>query len=184
MLHGRAQGVRSGGSSRVVLDMERYDETLSSSEMGSIVRSCMEAALATTSLPRQRVCFTIQVLEDDGALLSTCVNAAMLALLDSGLACVSTLAAAEACTSQERLILDPTEEDVSKADSLAFFAHFTDEAGGVVACNTTGPAMNNDVYWLFHRTTKSASLALSNLFRRFVKEQKQAGREVETEAEA
>ena len=130
---GRDRAVRSGGATKVVMGMERYDESLSTSELSHMVRGCMEAVLDTAALPRQRLLFTVQVLEDDGSLASVCVNAAMLALLDSGLPCVAALAASEACTVDEKLVLDPSTADREKAEATAFFVHLTDEEGGLVA---------------------------------------------------
>ena len=132
-VRGRASNVRSGGTSRVIQDMERYDEALSSNALAATVQGCMEAAVDVASLPRQCLSFTLQVLEDDGSLTSTCINAAMLALLDSGLACVTCVAAAEACSVGDSLIVDPSQADLAKAESTACFTHCTDEAGGMVS---------------------------------------------------
>eukprot|EP00659_Diplonema_papillatum_P017003 gene17003-26090_t len=158
------------------MESERYEETLSTSELASVVKACMETAIDVHLFPRQKLVFTLQVIQDDGSLTSIAVNAAMLAAIDSGIPCTSTVAACDICAVDSKLILDPTTEDRSSSQAFGFFAHVTSTDGGVVASSTGGPAMGQDLFWLFHKTTKNAAQTLFKLFAKFMQEQKGANK--------
>eukprot|EP00755_Sulcionema_specki_P033631 Sspe_Gene.101198::Locus_75792_Transcript_1_1_Confidence_1.000_Length_913::g.101198::m.101198/K12590/RRP46, EXOSC5; exosome complex component RRP46 len=171
VIRGRDQTTRGGGASRLQMDAERAQETAESHQIAVFLQNSLESVILVSSMPRQEILFTIQVLEEDGGLASVAINAAMLAVLDSGLPCKSMVAGVEACITKGQLLLDPTEDEIAKSESHALFVHMAGE-GGLVASRTSGTAMSTDNFWLYHKVTKNATDVLFNLFRKYLHEQK------------
>ena len=92
-----------------------------------IIRESLESIILTTLYPRTIITVSIQVLLNDGCLLSTSFNAAILALLDAGVAMKTTLVSAS-CSylTSDDCLLDPIriEQDFStvlhSSDSSSF----------------------------------------------------------------
>lgn len=58
------------------------------------MRAAVDAVILSSLHPRTTIQIVVQVVQDDGSLLSTAVNAATLALLDAGIALKSVVVAA------------------------------------------------------------------------------------------
>jgi exosome complex component RRP46 len=80
----------------------------------------------TNHFPRTLIRITCQALSGDGSLLSTAVNAMILALIDSGLPLKSSCAAVTCMIHQDgRLLLDPTQLELDSAQSIHTFVFNT-----------------------------------------------------------
>ena len=174
IVKGMDETTRAGQSSRLAMLRERYDGQLQVSSLCSLVRDSLSNMITLSNFPRQKFLFTIQVLNDDGALPSVLVNAAAIATLDSGIACNCVVAAVESCTVDNKLIIDPTTAEYQSSQSSAFFCHTCSDSPAVVASKTSGVDMSNDVFWTYHKATQNASKVVSELFRKFLKKQKGA----------
>lgn len=77
-----------------------------------LVKRAVEAVADRSQFPRCCVSVVVQILHNDGALSSAMLNCVSLALLDAGLPCHGTLAAAAcALDADGGLLLDPTAEE-------------------------------------------------------------------------
>ncbi|XP_017785230.1 PREDICTED: exosome complex component RRP46 [Nicrophorus vespilloides] len=104
----------------------------------TIIRNICETALVSTLYPRSGIQVVIQEMQSGGELISCSVNAACLALLDSGIDMKFLIAAATCCLDQEGyLIVDPTELQQEKAKATFVFV-FESSEGRIVASHTTG----------------------------------------------
>ncbi|KAJ1550956.1 exosome non-catalytic core subunit rrp46, partial [Cladochytrium tenue] len=88
-----------------------------------ILHGAVESLVLTALHPRTSVLVVLQIVSDDGCILPTAVNAAVLALLDAGVPMRSTAsAAAAAFLADGSLLLDPTLEELASAASAHVFA--------------------------------------------------------------
>ncbi|XP_022090560.1 exosome complex component RRP46-like isoform X2 [Acanthaster planci] len=88
-----------------------------------LIRNSCEAVILTTLHPRSSITIVTQEIQDSGSLLSCCVNASCMALMDAGIP-MKCLVAAVTCMldSDGRLVLDPTDKQAKDAQCLASFA--------------------------------------------------------------
>eukprot|EP00299_Pterocystis_sp_00344_P009724 c4185_g1_i1.p1 GENE.c4185_g1_i1~~c4185_g1_i1.p1 ORF type:complete len:225 (-),score=53.74 c4185_g1_i1:104-778(-) len=81
-------------------------------EMERTLRLAFEYVIITTLHPRTLIQIVIQIITDDGALLSTCFNACTIALSDCGVPLRSLLCSVTcALTADGQYLLDPTLEE-------------------------------------------------------------------------
>uniref|UniRef100_A0A3B3XSI1 Exosome complex component RRP46 n=1 Tax=Poecilia mexicana TaxID=48701 RepID=A0A3B3XSI1_9TELE len=87
------------------------------------VRETCEASLLLSLHPRSSLTLILQVLHDDGALLSCCLNAACMALMDAGLS-MSCLFCGVTCaiSADGEIITDPTAAQEKESRALMTFA--------------------------------------------------------------
>uniref|UniRef100_A0A8C6M6T8 Exosome complex component RRP46 n=1 Tax=Nothobranchius furzeri TaxID=105023 RepID=A0A8C6M6T8_NOTFU len=87
------------------------------------VRETCEAALLLSLHPRSSLTLILQVLHDDGSLLSCCLNAACMALMDAGLS-MSCLFCGVTCAigADGDIIADPTAAQEKESRALMTFA--------------------------------------------------------------
>ncbi|XP_026885105.2 exosome complex component RRP46 [Electrophorus electricus] len=87
------------------------------------VRETCEATLLSTLHPRSSLTLVLQVVHDDGSLLSCCLNAACMALLDAGLP-MGHLFCGVTCAidSEGFIIADPTAQQEKESRALMTFA--------------------------------------------------------------
>jgi exosome complex component RRP46 len=77
------------------------------------LKECAEALIISTMYPRTLIKITCQSLSNDECIISTAINAMILALIDSGLSLYSTATAITTMIHQDgRLLLDPTEAEM------------------------------------------------------------------------
>lgn len=102
------------------------------------VRETCEAALLLTLHPRSSLTLILQVIHDDGSLLSCCLNAACMALMDAGLP-MSYLFCGVTCaiTKEGQIITDPTARQEKESRALLMFAIDSGEQN-VLMSTTTG----------------------------------------------
>ncbi|XP_072550739.1 exosome complex component RRP46 [Salminus brasiliensis] len=87
------------------------------------VRETCEAALLSTLHPRSSLTLILQVVHDDGSLLSCCLNAACMALMDAGLP-MGRLFCGVTCAidAESQIITDPTAQQEKECRALMTFA--------------------------------------------------------------
>ncbi|ODQ66741.1 ribosomal protein S5 domain 2-like protein [Nadsonia fulvescens var. elongata DSM 6958] len=99
-------------------------------ELNTTIQRTLEEAVLSHLYPRTQIDISIQVLQQDGGLLPTCVNAATLALIDAGIPMVDYVSACSAGIYDTTPLLDlnTMEENdlafltvgvIGKSDSLA-----------------------------------------------------------------
>ncbi|KAJ3218872.1 Exosome component 5 [Dinochytrium kinnereticum] len=110
---------------------ERHYERVIKELTSSIVLSSMH--------PRTAIEITVQIMSDDGGMLSTSINAAILALLDAGVPLKAMAASVTCMTKQDgTLILDPTLEELKDAASTHVFAFDNINPENVITVISTG----------------------------------------------
>ncbi|KAJ8372766.1 hypothetical protein AAFF_G00277090 [Aldrovandia affinis] len=87
------------------------------------VRETCEAALLSSLHPRSSLSLVLQVVHDDGSLLSCCLNAACMALMDAGLPMGCLFCGVTCAIDPEgRLITDPTARQEQNSRAVMTFA--------------------------------------------------------------
>jgi len=101
------------------------------------IRSALEESILSTLHPRTAVNIVVQVLSEDGSMLSTAINAVCLALLDAGVAMKSQVASVSSCLVNGTLVIDPSELEEKDATSTFVFA-FNHPHDGLVTSKAIG----------------------------------------------
>ena len=83
-----------GGASRLLAVRQRRQQAAEDCRVASLVRRCLASVIDTARFPRCVISLTLQILQQDGAVDACCVNAAMAAVLDAAIPCLTTIAAA------------------------------------------------------------------------------------------
>lgn len=103
-----------------------------------ILRNTMENAIILSSFPRALISIIVQEVENRGSLLSCSINAACLAIIDSGILMKHTIAAVDAILLENgNIIINPTlkEEKMAKAQ---FTIAFESVQLQIVSVNSSG----------------------------------------------
>ncbi|NXI43062.1 EXOS5 protein, partial [Galbula dea] len=88
-----------------------------------LVRQTCEAVLLGALHPRTAITLVLQVLSDSGSLLSCCLNAACMGLLDAGLPLASLFCSVTCALNPDgTIVLDPTTSQEQEARALLTFA--------------------------------------------------------------
>ncbi|KAJ9577817.1 hypothetical protein L9F63_005608 [Diploptera punctata] len=104
----------------------------------SLLRNTCEIALVATLHPRTSISVIIQELQDSGGLLACAVNAACLALMNSGIAMKFLVAAVNCMIDQnDEIVIDPTDKQLKECKASLTFV-FDSVKKNVVASHTTG----------------------------------------------
>ena len=104
------------------------DET--DAERKRVIQKVLESLIIKSAYPRTIIRIGVTVLRDNGSLLSTAINAVMMAMVDSGIM-MSSLATASTCAVQEdgergRIISNPTkDEEASSLGNICSVWHST-----------------------------------------------------------
>lgn len=104
-----------------------------------IVRNTCETAILTVLHPRTAVTIQLQEMENRAGLVACCVNAACLALLNSGISMKFLVAAVHCCVDAEtgQLVLDPDQRQADASRAQLTFV-FESVHGNTVAIYTSG----------------------------------------------
>ncbi|KAI5748405.1 hypothetical protein M8J77_025182 [Diaphorina citri] len=109
----------------------------------SVIKSTCESALLTMLHPRTSVILTIQELQDQGSLLSCCINAACLALINSGISMRYILAAVSCIINDKNeVILDANQIQSNKSHASMTFV-FDSQKKHLVTSQTGGNFSQN-----------------------------------------
>lgn len=93
-----------------------------------MLRNSVATVILTALHPRTSITTVLQVIQDSGSLLSCCINAACLALLDAGIPMKYLMASVMCIIDKDgELILDPTEKQTREAKCLHTFAFESQE---------------------------------------------------------
>ncbi|KAJ8904457.1 hypothetical protein NDN08_000974 [Rhodosorus marinus] len=123
----------------VRVDVKGASSTVSRSSkwLEKYFRESFEPVIATGMFPRSAIVIALQVMQDDGSVLATGINAGMMALVDAVVPLRSIVCASSvAMNSNHTLVLDPTQAEQGEAVVHATFAF--ESGGGLVSCKTWG----------------------------------------------
>lgn len=121
--------------------------------------------------PRTHLLINIQEVHDDGGLLSCCINAAILALIDAGIPLKSLATAMTSCVLKDgRIQLDPTKEETEMAiSSLTAAFECDNDRAQIVALKTSGPLNSAQVEDILAQMSK-ANKGIFHIIRTYISE--------------
>ncbi|KDO30684.1 hypothetical protein SPRG_04585 [Saprolegnia parasitica CBS 223.65] len=108
----RRQEKATGATLEVTFKAEKGAPSARDKEYEMILRETFEPIIVLENFPRAVVSITVQVVEDDGALLAVAINAVNLALIDAGVP-MRSIVGAITCSILEdgQLCLDPSRSE-------------------------------------------------------------------------
>ena len=133
------------------------------------IKETCEAAIIVTFHPATAICINIQELEDSGGLLACTLNAACLALINTGVPMKFTIAAVS-CMIEEstgNIILDPDNIQLQGARAEFTYA-FDSMKKDVICCHTVGRFTENEFFETMDKC-KQASQNVFDFYRNLVK---------------
>jgi ribonuclease PH len=89
------------------------------------VKEALSASVLTESFPKTQVDACVTVLDARGGEAVACVLAASAALARAGVACRDLVSACECARAGERMMLDPTREEIETSDGMVFLAQMS-----------------------------------------------------------
>eukprot|EP01114_Cavostelium_apophysatum_P009351 TRINITY_DN22467_c0_g1_i1.p1 TRINITY_DN22467_c0_g1~~TRINITY_DN22467_c0_g1_i1.p1 ORF type:complete len:223 (+),score=16.46 TRINITY_DN22467_c0_g1_i1:65-733(+) len=126
-------------------------------EKESYIRNALENSILSTLHPRTGINIIVQVLSEDGSILSTAINGAALALLDAGIAMKSMVGSITCAIGQDgTLLIDPTQQEEEDASSIFVFA-LNSPFDGVVSSKTSGTFSEEEYFACLEAAKKGAS---------------------------
>ncbi|XP_043208920.1 exosome complex component RRP46-like [Amphibalanus amphitrite] len=133
-----------------------------------LVRSTLEQCVFAALHPRTAVSVVLNVLEtDDLLLLSTCVNAAVLALLDSSLSMKYLPAAVTCVPVGDRVLVNPLPSERQGSSGGSVTAVYDTGSERLVACRTAGQLSAEQLTSCLREARRAAAL-VRQLYRRAV----------------
>ncbi|CAM9786791.1 unnamed protein product [Ectocarpus sp. 12 AP-2014] len=149
-------------------------------ESEALLRRSLEEVVLRSRYPRTVVSVIIQVIVDDGAVLSAALNAATMALLNAGVEmtgmALSVTCCITAAVSGRSVLLDPCKVEEIDAAATAVVATLS-AGGGVLSCRAVG-SMSQEEYFACCEAASLGTTAVRS-FVRLSAEQK-VNREAET----
>ncbi|CAM9833281.1 unnamed protein product [Ectocarpus sp. 6 AP-2014] len=149
-------------------------------ESEALLRRSLEEVVLRSRYPRTVVSVIIQVIVDDGAVLSAALNAATMALLNAGVEmtgmALSVTCCITAAVSGRSVLLDPCKAEEIDAAATAVVATLS-AGGGVLSCRAVG-SMSQEEYFACCEAASLGTTAVRS-FVRLSAEQK-VNREAET----
>ena len=133
-----------------------------------LVRATLEQCVFSALHPRTAVSVVLSVLETDPLLLlATCVNAAVLALLDSSLSMKYLPAAVTCVPVGDRVLVNPLPAERQGAVDGSLTAVYDTGSERLVACRTAGRLSDQQVTSCLREASRAARL-VRDLYRRAV----------------
>lgn len=111
-------------------------------ELADAVRRALLGCVMVERYPRCEIAVRLSVLVDDGGVLSACVNAASLALVDAGIMLRDVAAAATVSRYQRQIVVDPTRDE--RRDTAVLDVAVLPRSGAVLFARTDGEAVPFD----------------------------------------
>ncbi|CAM9969530.1 unnamed protein product [Ectocarpus fasciculatus] len=149
-------------------------------ESEALLRRSLEEVVLRSRYPRTVVSVIIQVIVDDGAVLSAALNAATMALLNAGVEMTGMALSVTCCitapVSGRSVLLDPCKAEEIDAAATAVVATLS-AGGGVLSCRAVG-SMSQEEYFACCEAASLGTTAVRS-FVRLSAEQK-VNREAET----
>jgi ribonuclease PH len=189
----RSQGVPSAGAaSKLLADRRKEQRAAHDTALTECVRQAMSAVILLREYPRSVFAFAIHVLSDDGSLLSVALNAAMVALMDAGVSCRTTVAAASIALAAPSgngndaasdLLVDPSADEEETCRAVATFAHVLPANGGGmvasrIAHRSGAPLTEADIDRL-EDTAKEVAQSVFDFYRECLAPQRDLGATVD-----
>lgn len=107
--------------------------------LSTSIQNSFKNVIALHLYPQTIINISILVINEDGSLLSTCINAACIALLYSGIDCISMVASVTMIMRNNEFVLDPNAAEESHARitdqkqiTIAFVNGVSEEESGMV----------------------------------------------------
>lgn len=85
--------------------------------IASNIKTALESTVCLHEFPNYQIDIFILVLEDDGAVLSSSIHAAAMALIDASIPCFDILTSTSASIVNNQFLIDPTREEEEQAES-------------------------------------------------------------------
>ncbi|XP_071962985.1 exosome complex component RRP46-like [Antedon mediterranea] len=103
-----------------------------------LIQNSCAAAILSALHPRTSILIVVQVIKDSGSLLSCCINAACLALMDAGVPMKYLICSITSALDKEgTVILDPTDKQCKDAASVMTFA-FESRKQNIITTSLSG----------------------------------------------
>jgi exosome complex component RRP46 len=136
----------------------------SDAQLEYMLDKSLQSVICTALAPRCAVQLDVQVLQSDGSLFASLLNASCLALLDAGVQCNSTVAAVTiAAMADGALIIDPDAKEESVAKALVTLA-FSSTSTDIVYSHTRG-VLTPDFYFACVELAQKACSKIHSFFR-------------------
>lgn len=136
-------------------------------EYEKIIRETFKPVIITTKFPRSVIKIIVQVIHDDGSLLSTMTNAVQLALLDAGVELTAMVSSVSCAMVGSTLRLDPSrdaEEESKGRESCNICISLKGLTGNVLACVTEG-LLSEEQYFICTDAAKRAAPSVLAFYR-------------------
>ncbi|XP_062502418.1 exosome complex component RRP46-like [Corticium candelabrum] len=128
-----------------------------------ILRDTCEAIILTSLHPRSSILIILQVEHDDGSLLSCCLNACCVALMDAGVPMRGLVCAVSCAVSASgEQVIDPTLEQEQAASAVLTFGFSTNS--DIITSHMTGQ-ISQDKFYSTLSLASSAGKAISDFYR-------------------
>ncbi|CAJ0638311.1 11866_t:CDS:2, partial [Entrophospora sp. SA101] len=103
-----------------------------------ILRSIFESVIQSGLHPRTLIQIVSQVMEDDGSILATSINATTLALMDAGIPMKNVVTAVSCILDKnDEILVDPTLQEMENLQSAHTFA-FDNTSSNLIFCDSSG----------------------------------------------
>jgi len=119
------------------------------------LRNSFETVILTTQYPRTSIEIVVQIISDDGSILSTILNGVTLALFDAAVQLKSSLIAVSCCFLDGAVHLDPAQNEEEKSPSAFTFA-FLGGTPDVLLSHAVGSFSDSEFMMALH-TCQAAS---------------------------
>lgn len=121
------------------------EDSLSIPSMELRIQQALLPLIIRTLAPHAFVQIHLQIIEDDGSILSLMINAASIALADAGVALYSLVSASSLCITSSGIILhDPTKEE-EDCSSFSLTAGFESKSSHKLVLSTTRGLLSGKV---------------------------------------
>lgn len=143
-------------------------EAVENRRVEQLVRATLEQCVFAALHPRTAVSVVLSVLEtDELLLLSTCVNAAILALLDASVSMKYLPAAVTCVPVGDRVLVNPLPAERQDCDGASVTAVYNTSTGRLVSSHTTGRLSAAQLSSCLREARRAAGL-VCHLYRRAV----------------
>ena len=179
-----------GGASRAVADQCRIKLLQADTELQAELSKVLASVVMAERYPRCTITISLNILKDDGSLFAACANAAMCALLNSGIYCRATICGVSltkwkrtnaATAAAENVIwLDTTKDEESEIRRESRLFSSEESPCGVAAQNDATPILAIDASFIVSHPPLDGtnSIAASTISTSVVSSAKPNGRSV------
>jgi len=131
-------------------------------EYREILKRIVESLIIRDKYPRTTITISIAVFRDDGSVLSTACNAAVLALVDCGVAMNGLAGTTDCAIIDNNLIFNPNKEEEAKA-VCNMFTSWSSTTQDLIASKATGITTREQFIEILNKSTVTAKETLAYL---------------------